>query len=101
MISLITYEEAAMLRSLPSIADALIKAHLQFTEARLMEALIARFGKLPSDEEIAAHCMKVIDHDHTTHFVWFDVKPGVGEHVDMSGLLCSIAPPKIFTPKPE
>ena len=102
MISLITYEEAAMLRSLPSIADALIKAHLQFTEARLMEALIARFGKLPSDEEIAVHCMKVIDHDHTTHFVWFDgEKPKLGEKPDMSGLLCSVAPPKIYTPKPE
>lgn len=101
MISLIAYDGLSALGSLPSIADLVHKAHLQFTEARLMEALIARFGKLPSDEEIAAHCMKVIDHDHTTHFVWFDVKPGVGEHVDMSGLLCSVAPPQIYTPKSE
>ncbi len=102
MISLITYDGLSALGSLPSIADVIHKAHLQFTEARLREALIARFGKLPPDEEIAAHCMKVIDHDHTTHFVWFDgEKPKLGEKPDMSGLLCSVAPPKIFTPKPE
>ena len=101
MISLITYEDAALLRSLPSITDQVHKLHMQFTEARLKEALIARFGELPPVEEISAHCLCVIDHENVSHFMWFDVKPAVGECIDVSGALCSIAPPKIYTPKPE
>ena len=75
---------------------AIQKAHMQFTEARLMDALIARFGELPPPEEIAAHCMKVIDHKKVSHYLWLDKKPKVGEKVDLSNPLCVIAPPKIF-----
>jgi DNA-binding response OmpR family regulator len=98
MISIIAYDDLSVLCNAETVAQKIQKLHLQFTEARLMEALIARFGELPSNEDIAAHCLKVIDPDHTTHYVWFDgEKPKLGEKPDMSGLLCSIAPPKIFT----
>ena len=89
------------LMSIEDTASAITKAHMQFTEARLMEALIARFGELPSHEDIAAHCMKVTDHENVTHFLWFDdEKPKHGEKIDLSVALCRIAPPKIYT-KPE
>lgn len=98
MISLINPEEQF---ELTTISHELQKAHAQFTEARLMEALIARFGELPPEEEIIAHCMCVIDADNVSHYCWFDVKPKVGEKVDLSNPLCSIAPPKIYTTNPE
>jgi len=94
MISLINPEDQFQLDT-----AQVQKAHMQFTEARLMDALIARFGELPSREDIAAHCMRVIDHENVSHYVWFDAKPGIGEKVDVSNPLCSIAPPKIFTPE--
>lgn len=80
-------------------ASTIHKAYMQLTETRLMDALIARFGELPSPEDIVAHCMRVIDPENVSHYVWLDVKPKVGEHVDMSNVLVSIAPPKIFTPE--
>jgi hypothetical protein len=40
------------------------------------------------------------DKEGVTHYIWMDKKPEVGEHVDMSDVLCSIAPPK-FTVNPE
>lgn len=98
MISLINPEDQF---HAPDPTAAILKAHIQFTEARLMDALIARFGELPPPEEIRKHCMKVIDSENVAHYCWFDVKPKQGETVDLSNVLCSIAPPKIFTPKPE
>ena len=97
MISLINPEDQF---HAPDPTAAIMKAHMQFTEARIMDALIARFGELPSPEEIRAHCMGATDEDGVTHFVWLDKKPEVGEHVDLSNALCSIAPPK-FTVNPE
>lgn len=81
------------------MCDTIHQTHLQFTEARLTEALIARFGELPPQEEIIAHCMCVIDTENVSHYVWLDTKPKVGEKVDMSNPLVSIAPPKIYTPE--
>ena len=98
MISLINPEDQFQLDTAP-IAAQIQKAHMQFTEARLMDALIARFGEPPSREDIAAHCMRVIDHENVSHYVWLDVKPEVGEHVDMSNVLVSIAPPATFNPE--
>jgi hypothetical protein len=99
MISLINPEDHF---HAPDPTAAIMKAHMQFTEARIMEALIACFGELPSPEDIRAHCMGATDEDGVTHYVWVDVKPEIGDTVDLSNPLCSIAPPKIFTPsKPE
>ena len=97
MISLVNPEDQF---HAPDPTAAILKAHMQFTEARIMDALIARFGELPSPEEIRTHCMGATDEDGVTHFVWLDKKPEVGEHVDLSNALCSIAPPK-FTVNPE
>lgn len=95
MISFLPPEDYRPLFDTAPIAAQIAKAHAQFSEAALLDALIARFGELPPIEVIAAQCMKVIDHENVTHFVWFDgEKPKIGETPDMSGLLCSIAPPK-------
>jgi hypothetical protein len=79
----------------PNTTAAIMKAHMQFTEARIMDALVARFGELPSREDIVAHCVGMKDEEGVIHYVWVDKKPEVGEHVDMSDVLCSIAPPKL------
>lgn len=99
MISLISDEHLEILRDTETAAQKIAKAHMQFIEARLMDALIARFGELPSREEIAAHCLRVIDNENVSHYLWFDgEKPKHGEKVDLSNPLVSIAPPKIITP---
>lgn len=98
MISLINPEDQFPIDT-ASMEAAIQKSHAQFTEAGLMGALIERFGEMPSREEIAAHCMRVIDHENVSHYVWLDVKPKVGEKVDMSNVLVSIAPPAIFNPE--
>ena len=41
------------------------------------------------------------DEDGVTHYVWVDTKPEIGDTVDLSNPLCSIAPPKIFNPEFE
>lgn len=98
MISFLTPES-----DFPDISAAVMKAHAQFTEARLMEALIARFGELPSSEDIATHCKCFVDPDNVSHYLWFDVVPDfkVGGYVDLEQAFCVIAPPKIFTTNPE
>ena len=97
MISFIHESEQAF-DTVP-IAAAIHKAHMQFTEARLLDALIARFGELPSREDIAAHCLRVIDHENVSHYLWFEgEKPGPGDTVDVSTAFVSIAAPKIYDP---
>lgn len=81
------------------VGYAIAAAHKQFTEAKLTEALLARFGKLPSDEEIARHVMCVITHDNVSYYIWVEEKPKVGEKVDLTEPLCVIAPPAIFNPE--
>lgn len=101
MISFLEPESNFAKFNTQDVAAAIRKAHMQFTEARLMDALIARFGELPSREEIEAHCCCVYDPDNVAHYIWFDVKPQIGEEVDMSNPLVSIAPPKYFTSELE
>ena len=94
MISFLDHES-------PPIPDQIAKAHDQFINARLMEALIERFGEMPPLEEITEHLVCAVDTDHVKHFVWCDVKPVMGEMLDMSGILCSIKPPSIYNPNTE
>ena len=76
MISLINPEDQF---HAPDPTVEILKAHMQFTEARIMDALIARFGELPSPEDIAAHCIGVRGEDGVTHFIWVDKKPEIGD----------------------
>ena len=82
-----------------SVAAKIAKAHAELTSMKLTEALIARFGKMPSPEEIAAHVVCGVDQDKVSHYVWVEVKPLLGETMPMDDILCSIAPPKIFNPE--
>lgn len=100
MISPITFEQMKTLRSLSNPTTALMKAHSEFTERKLTEALIAKFGKLPSLEDVAKHCVCAYTPDHVAHYFWFDgEKPKLGEKFDLSQALVAIAPPKIFNPE--
>jgi hypothetical protein len=84
-----------------SIADQIHKQNMQFHEDTVMQALIDKFGKLPTAEEIAKHLTKVIEtNGNITHYVWTEKKPEIGETIDMSQVICSIAPPQIFNPEP-
>jgi len=99
MISFITPEDQFPLTDkCKEWAKKIAKLHAQFTEAKILEALEKRFGELPSAEDIAAHCVGVRDHEGTTHYIWVDKKPEVGEHIDLSNPLCVIAPPQFGGP---
>jgi hypothetical protein len=80
-------------------ADRIAKAHAEFTEKKLMEALVARFGEIPSIEEIAEHCKCGIDENLVHHYIWVEEVPEIGHLFDMSEVLCSIAPPRIYHPE--
>ena len=84
----------------PSPVETLIKDHAQLTNKLLLDALIERFGEMPPLEAIAKHVVCVYDEQHTAHYVWLD-NPDlkVGAQIDMSGVLVSIAPPKLHNPE--
>lgn len=95
MISFITpADEFAMPRP-ANYANQLIQKQAEFTETKIREALIAKFGELPPLEVIAErmHCFVTPDGVH--HYVWFE--PGEPREFDPTKTLVSIAPPKIYT----
>lgn len=83
------------------MAEQLAAAHAEFTNQKITEALIAKFGELPPPDEIAKHCICAVDQDNVSHYAWVEAKPQVGEKVDLSNVLCSIAPPKIHNPEKQ
>lgn len=102
MISLIDPSEYAMLADTQSVAQQIAKLHAEFTDRKIYEALFAKFGYIPTHEDIVAHCQCFVDHENVSHYVWYDgAKPNVpiGEKVDLSQAFLSIAPPEIFNPE--
>lgn len=82
---------------LPSLQPFLDEAHkhnLNFTTQKIQEALIARFGEMPSLQEIAQHCHCFFDTQNVAHYVWLDEPPKLGDKIDPASVLCVIAPPK-------
>ena len=98
MISLI-HPEDHFAHDTQSMANKIAKAHMEFTNQKLHEALVLKFGHLPPLDEIVSHVVCAVDQDNVSHYVWVETKPKLGEHIDMSDVLCSIAPPKIFNPE--
>lgn len=85
---------------LKAVSEQLIRHYSDFIERELTKALLAKFdGKMPTAAQIAKHVICAVDQDHVRHYVWVETKPKVGEQLDMSTVLCSIAPPKIFNPE--
>ena len=99
MISFLHPEDQAALPSLQPIADKIAKAHAELTNQCILEALYKQFGTLPPLDEIAKHVVCAVDQDNVSHYVWVETKPEIGETLDMSDVLCSIAPPAIFNPE--
>lgn len=81
-----------------SMCNALAKAHAEFTENAIKEALIEKFGEIPPTEILTKHCKCCIeDTTGVHHYVWFAEPPQIGDHIDTGEILCSIAPPKFHT----
>jgi len=97
MISLINPEDQFP-ADMQAIAADIAKAHAQFTHGKIMDALIARFGEMPTPEQVSNHVICAVDQDKVSHYVWVEKRPVVGEELDLSDVLCSIAPPDIFNP---
>lgn len=92
MISFITPSDEFAMPQPGNYANKLIQQQVEFTEAKIREALIAKFGELPPLEVIAKqmHCFVTPDGVH--HYVWFE--PGESREFDPTTTLVSIAPPK-------
>ena len=75
-------------------SNKIAKAYNEFTTLKIQEALITKFGFIPSTKEIVKHMYCVIDKDQNHHYLWLDKKPEVGDTLDMSQCLCVIEPPK-------
>ena len=93
MISLIQPEDQV------PMTQKLMQAHAQFINRKLVDALMAKFGVLPPLEEIAAHVTRVQETNGTVHYVWEDKETKIGETIDMSQVLFTVEPMKIFKPE--
>lgn len=97
MISFIHHSEEPLFDT-TAIANQIVTAHAEFTENALINALVKKFGTLPSVTEISKHCKCCIeDETGVHHYVWFEEPPEIGDHIDTGEILCSIAPPKLYT----
>lgn len=80
------------------VAFLVSRHYMLSVETALKQALVARFGTLPPMEEITKHCHRYTTADGTSHFAWLDETPGIGDTMDVSTVILSVAPPKFHTP---
>lgn len=60
----------------------------------ILEALVKKFGEVPPLDVIEQHLVQVQETGGTTHYVWLDKEPEVGDNIDMSQVVLTIPAPK-------
>ena len=79
--------------------DIIAKTHLDSIETAFREAVLkAEGGVMPDNDTIREKGQMVIDPQGNHHLIWGSPKLGIGEPVDMTKCIASVAPPKLFNP---
>jgi len=77
-----------------NIRENMLRQYTEFVEKTFRDAIVAHVGYMPDMATVMCRGHIYITQDGTQHLAWLDARPALGDKMDATTVIASVAPPR-------